>query len=444
MKKALTIAGIDSGGGAGVLADVKTFASFGVYGMAAVTAVTAQNTMEIRGIHALPPSMVEKQIRAAIDDIGVDAAKTGMLFDASIVRSVAKALRGHEFPLVVDPVMISKSGTRLLKENAIEALKKYIFGIATIITPNKDEAEVLAGFEINGMEDAIKAAEMIAKEGIEYVLIKGGHLREKKAIDILYHNGKIKKYSKAWQQGCTHGVGCSFSAAITANLAKGKSVEDAIKIAEEYITIAIKHGARIGKGHCPVNHVAYMRIPYEKWNVYSTLKKAVDEIAKCKDFINFIPEVGTNFAYSLPKEFVDGIAAIAAVNGRIVKGKNVILKGEIEFGASRHLAKALMKAMEYDENVRAVMNIKYDEKIIRTAKKHFAVSYYDRREEPEKIKSKEGATVPWGVETAIKKAGKMPDLIYHKGDIGKEAMILIFGKNPIDVLKKFYKLKDSL
>jgi len=444
MKKALTIAGIDSGGGAGVLADIKTFASFGVYGMAAITAVTAQNTMEIKGIHSLPPSMVEKQIRAAIDDIGVDAAKTGMLFDASIVRSVAKALRGYGISLVVDPVMVSKSGATLLKENAIEALKKYIFDMATIITPNKDEAETLAGFEINGMEDAIKAAEMIAKEGIEYVLIKGGHLKGKRATDILYHNGKVKKYSKAWQQGCTHGVGCSFSAAITANLAKGKSVEDAIKIAEEYITIAIKHGAKIGKGHCPVNHVAYMRIPYEKWNVYSMLKKAVDEIVKCRDFMNFIPEVGTNFAYSLPKEYVDGIAAIAAVDGRIVKGKNVILKGEIDFGASKHLAKALMKAMEYDEDIRAVMNIKYDEKIIRAAEKRFTVAYYDRREEPERIKRKEGATIPWGMENAIKKAGKMPDLIYHKGDIGKEAMILIFGKNPIDVLKKFYKLKDSL
>ncbi len=442
MKKALTIAAIDTSGGAGVLADIKTFSSFGVYGMGVITAVTAQNTVAVKAIHELPPDMMIEQIRAIIEDIGVDAAKTGVLCNEEIIKSIASFDFG--FPLIVDPVMVSKSGVHLLKEAAIDAFKRHIIPIATLITPNKMEAEKLSGIEIKSIEDAVKAAEIIADMGANYVLIKGGHFEGKKATDILYHNGKIKKFSSPWQQGCTHGVGCSFSAAITANLAKGKRMHEAIKIAKDFITMAIKYGANVGKGYCPVNPIAYMHLPSERWIVYSKLKKAVDEIMACNDFINFIPEVGTNFAYALPREYVNGINDIAAIEGRIVKGKKAILKGEIKFGVSRHLAKAIIKAMEYDENTRAVMNIKYDEGIIKTAENLFTVSYYKREEEPNEVKKREGATIPWGIEHAIRKARKVPDIVYHEGDIGKEPMILIFGKEPAEVVKKFNKLRKAI
>ena len=439
MKKALTIAGSDSGGGAGILADIKTFSAFGVHGMAAITSITAQNTLEVRAINDLPASMVRKQIEAVAEDIGIDAAKTGMLSNERIIKEVAKVVKNYDFPLVVDPVMISKSGALLLRTNAIDSLIEYIIPIAKLITPNKMEAEKISGIKIKNMEDVIKACKKIEDLGAEYILIKGGHLKERKAIDILYHNGKIKKYAKPWQKGCTHGTGCSFSAAITANLAKGKKIQDAIKIAKEFITIGIKYGIKVGKGHCPVNQNAYIQIPAEKWNVYGNLKKAVDELISYPFFYKLIPEVGTNFVYSLPKQYVNGIENIAGIEGRIVKGKKAILKGEIKFGASYHLARALIKAMEYDENIRAAINITYDEKILKYAKNKFIISFYDRKEEPYKIKMKEGATIPWGIENAIKKAGKMPDIIYHKGDIGKEPMILIFGYNPEDVLKKLRK-----
>ena len=340
--------------------------------------------------------------------------------------------------------MIAKSGALLLKEDAIEALKEKIIPIAKIITPNRMEAEKLAGMKIKNIDDAIKAAKEIEKMGAEYVLIKGGHLEEAKAIDILYHKGNVKKYEAEWQQGCTHGTGCSFSAAITANIAKGMGAYEAIKIAKEFITMGIKYGIKIGHGHCPVNQIAYMQIPYEKWNVYSALKKNVEKILDMEDFINFIPEVGTNFAYSLPREYVDGIEDIAAIEGRIVRGVQPLMQGEIKFGASSHLARALIKAMEYDEKIRAVMNIKYDEETIEAARKIFTVSFYDRKEEPKEIKEKEGATLPWGIEYAIKKAGRMPDVIFHRGDIGKEPMILIFGENPEKVIEKFMKLRDAL
>jgi len=444
MKKALTIAGVDSGGGAGVLADIKTFSSFGVHGMAAITSVTSQNTLEVRGIHDIPPFMVAQQIECVVEDIGVDAAKTGMLSNSEIIKEVAKVLKKYDFPLVVDPVMVSKSGAMLLKEDAVETLKNEIIPRALIITPNKMEAEKIADMKINNMDDAVKAAIAIEKIGADYVLIKGGHMIGKRAVDILYHKGKIKKFSMPWQKGCTHGTGCSFSAAITANIAKGENIYQAIKIAKEFITMGIHFGIKVGRGHCPVNQIAYMQIPYEKWNVYSSLKKAVDEIFMDKDFMKFIPEVGANFAYSLPRDYVESENDVVAVDGRIRKGKEGIVMGDIKFGASRHLARALIKVMEYNENIRSVMNIKYSRKLIENAKKIFTVSFYDRKEEPEKIKRKEGSTMQWGIEYAIKKAGKIPDLIYHEGDIGKEPMILIFGKEPNEIVKKYKRLKKLM
>jgi len=437
MKKALTIAGTDSGGGAGVLADIKTFASFGVHGMAAITSVTAQNTLEVRAINDLPPNIVEQQIKAVADDIGVDAAKTGMLSNAEIIKSVAGVVKKYGFPLVVDPVMIAKSGAILLKEDAIETLIKYLIPNANLITPNRMEAEKLSNMEIKSIDDAIKSAEKISSYGIEYVLIKGGHLKENEAIDILYHNGEIKKYSKPWYHGCTHGTGCSYSAAITANLAKGYEMEKAIEIAKEFITMGIKYGIKIGKGHCPVNQNAYIHIPAERWNAYISLKRAVASLLLYPELYRYIPEVGMNFAYSLPKEYSFDARDVVAIEGRIVKAGKKARVGEIKFGGSQHLAKAIFKAMEFNESIRSVMNIKYDKKIIKKAEENLIVSFYDRNEEPKDIKEKEGETIPWGIENAIKKAKKMPDVIYHEGDIGKEPMILIFGKEPAEVLKKF-------
>ncbi len=437
MKKALTIAGSDSGGGAGILADIKTFASFGVHGMVAITSVTAQNTLEVRAINDLPPYIVEEQIKAVADDIGIDAAKTGMLSNAEIIKSVASIVKKYGFPLVVDPVMIAKSGAILLKEDAIETLIKYLIPNANLITPNRMEAEKLSGIEIKSIDDAIKSAEKISLYGAEYVLIKGGHLKENEAIDILYHDGKIKKYSKPWQRGCTHGTGCSYSAAITANLAKGYKMEKAVEIAKEFITMGIKYGIKIGKGHCPVNQNAYIHIPAERWKAYISLKNALASLISHPELHEYIPEVGMNFAYSLPKEYALDAKDVVAIEGRIVKAGKKARIGEIKFGGSHHLARAIFKAMEFDESVRSVMNIKYDKETIKKAEKNFIVSFYDRNEEPKDIKEKEGETIPWGIENAIKKATKMPDVIYHEGDIGKEPMILIFGKSPENVLKKF-------
>ncbi|BAA30255.1 bifunctional hydroxymethylpyrimidine kinase/phosphomethylpyrimidine kinase [Pyrococcus horikoshii] len=438
VRTALTIAGSDSGGGAGIEADLKTFTAFGVHGLVAITSVTAQNTQTVTAIHDIPPEVVSEQIRVVAEDIGVDAAKTGMLSNAEIIKAVAKTVKNYDFPLVVDPVMIAKSGAPLLREDAVDALIKYILPLATLVTPNRFEAEKLTGMEIRNVNDAKLAAKKIAEEtGAKAVIVKGGHLEGKEAIDVLYHNGAYKLYRAPKVDGCTHGTGCSFSAAITANLAKGLSLEDAVSVAKEFITLGISTGHKIGHGHCPVNQSAWIEIPAEKWRIYEELTRAVREFERINP-IKLIPEVGTNFVYALPFPYARTKEDVAGVKGRIVRvGNEVRAVGSVEFGASDHLARAILTFMRFYPKYRSAINVRYSEEIVELAKEQgFTVSFYDRREEPIEVKEKEGATIPWGIEVAVKRINKRPDVIYHLGDIGKEPMILIFGRNPREVLDK--------
>ncbi|RLG75248.1 MAG: bifunctional hydroxymethylpyrimidine kinase/phosphomethylpyrimidine kinase [Thermoprotei archaeon] len=447
---ALTIAGSDSGGGAGIEADLKTFAALGVHGMAAITSITAQNTYEVRAIYDLPPKMVAAQIEAVADDIGVDAAKTGMLSNSEIIKAVASTVKKYGFPLVVDPVMIAKSGASLLRPEAVETLVKYIIPLATVVTPNRMEAEKLSGIKIKTIEDAKRAAKHIAEElGAKAVIVKGGHILDIESIDVLYYNGVFKEFrAQRIENGCTHGTGCSFSAAIAAEIAKGKPIEEAVRVAKEFITLAIKYGLKIGKGHCPVNPTAWVEIPAEKYRILENINNALEILVKHGEFVSkLIPETQTNLVMALPKKYSKTINDVAGIPGRIVRYLNTIKpSGSPVFGASKHMAKAVLKAMEFNENIRAVANIKYSKEIIDAAKKlGYKISYYDRREEPPEIKVAEGKTIPWGIEQAIKKLkGEVPDIVYHLGDWGKEPMINIFGKDAVDVAYKIVRIAEEL
>ena len=258
MKIALTIAGSDSGGGAGIQADLKTFSALGVYGMSVLTSITAQNTIGVQGVHDLPPDFVGLQIDSVMQDIGADAVKTGMLSNAQIIKIVSKKIKEYQVRnLVIDPVMITKGGDRLLREDAVKELKEDLIPLAIVVTPNFSEAEVLSGLRIQNIEDVKEAAREIYKLGAKNVLVKGGHLlSSEEAIDLLY-NGQTFSEFKAERIDTknTHGTGCTLSSAIAAELAKGKEVEEAIKIAKRYITLAIKNSLTIGHGHGPLNHL---------------------------------------------------------------------------------------------------------------------------------------------------------------------------------------------
>jgi hydroxymethylpyrimidine/phosphomethylpyrimidine kinase len=258
MKKALTIAGSDSGGGAGIQADLKTFMAFGVHGMSAVTALTAQNTMGVQGIFDVSPDFVCKQIESIMIDIGTDAAKTGMLSNATVVKTVAEAVRTFRVPnLVVDPVMIAKSGDPLLAEDARQAVREDLLPLATVITPNIFEAETLLACKIGDLDAMRDAARELWKIGCPLVVVKGGCLDiESQAIDVLY-DGKEFVLLKSPRFGSrnTHGTGCTFASAIAAGLAKGLPPPEAARRAKDFITEAIRSGWPIGKGYSPPNHL---------------------------------------------------------------------------------------------------------------------------------------------------------------------------------------------
>jgi hydroxymethylpyrimidine/phosphomethylpyrimidine kinase len=253
--KAITVAGSDSGAGAGIQADLKTFAALGVYGTTALTAVTAQNTRGVFAVAEVPEEVVAAQIDVVLEDIGADAGKTGMLSSASIVRTVADRLEAWGVErLVVDPVMVAKGGHPLLRENAVAALKDHLLPLALVVTPNVPEAEILSGIDIDSLDTAREAARVIAALGPRYVVVKGGHLAGD-ATDLVFDGEAfVELRAERIETPNTHGTGCSFSAAVAAYLARGRSPLDAIEGAKRWLTEAIRHSYAIGAGHSPVNH----------------------------------------------------------------------------------------------------------------------------------------------------------------------------------------------
>ena len=253
--KALTIAGSDSGGGAGIQADLKTFSAYRVFGLSVITAVTAQNSVGVQGVENLAPAFVARQLRSVLEDFGVDAAKCGMLSVAPIIEAVAGVLAEHPIDkLVVDPVMVAKSGDSLLQPDAVEALIRHILPLALVVTPNLPEAEVLSGITVANREEMEEAARRIGKLGARHVLVKGGHLKGD-AVDILWNGREVTAFQvPRVESSNTHGTGCTFSAAIAAGLAKGRPLGEAVREAKAYVTKAISEGFALGRGVGQLRH----------------------------------------------------------------------------------------------------------------------------------------------------------------------------------------------
>ncbi|MDD1775855.1 MAG: bifunctional hydroxymethylpyrimidine kinase/phosphomethylpyrimidine kinase [Candidatus Methanomethylicus sp.] len=436
---ALTIAGSDSGGGAGIEADIKTFAALGVHGMASITALTAQNTTGVSGIYEIPVEFIRKQIDAVASDIGIANAKSGMLYSPNIVREVARAVREYEFSLVVDPVMISKSGASLLQKQAIATLKSDLLPHAQVVTPNLEEAELLSGIRITTLKDSMLAGKEILALGVPAVIIKGGHLAGP-PVDVLCRRGSEPIIFQGPRYGseASHGTGCTFSAAITALLAKGSSLEDATRRAKEFVANAIQFGFKIGKGIGPVNPTSNISIDAERMKIIENMADALTLIESSNSLGSLSPECQINIAMALPKQYTTGLDSVCAIPGRIfnVSGK---LKAAAcpMFGASKHVAKIVLTAMEYEMEMRSAMNIRWSEEIMAACKKAgLRISSYEREKEPPEVKMMEGASVPWGVRQAIQTFGGVPDIIYHMGDMGKEPMINILGKDAVSTAMK--------
>ncbi|MFL6498605.1 MAG: bifunctional hydroxymethylpyrimidine kinase/phosphomethylpyrimidine kinase [Nitrososphaera sp.] len=437
LKIALSIAGSDSGAGAGIQADLKMFSALGVYGCTAITAITAQNTKHVDEIFEIPSSIVEQQIRAVMDDIQPNAIKIGMVYSSSIIEAVYHSLKEiPNIPIVLDPILAAGTGSKLLRNDAYESFTSKLIPLSNLITPNRMEAENLSDMVIKTENDAIKAAKKIRKLGAENVIVKGGHFMSAYVTDLLVDaKGNIHKFrNPRLDTKEIHGSGCNFSAAATAILAKGMTVVDACKLANEYVYTAIRSSIKVGKG-LPV--ASPLSATYRDANCYRTLvelQHAADQVSMLDGFYRLIPETQTNFAYALPD--ASNISDVAAVRGRIIKIENTTVSASyVKFGASNHVASAVIAYMGVNPEFRSAINLKFDNRIVNVCKSLFRVTSYDRTQEPKKTKRREGFSVEWGVRGALSK-NPTADVIYHRGDNGKEPMIMLFGRDPAEVMNK--------
>ncbi|ASJ12377.1 phosphomethylpyrimidine kinase [Thermococcus thioreducens] len=425
----LIIAGLDTGGGAGLKADIETVSALGEHPLPVLTSVTYQNPEKVSGYFSLPAEVVREEIRAVRGHFDIKAVKVGVLGSGEAVKIVAEETRG--LLRVLDPVLTSSTGHPLIDVEGVETLKDLLIP-GSIVTPNVPEAEKLTGMKVSSVEDMKKAARILVDEfGAKTAVVKGGHLDY---TDVLYWNGEFYEFRGEMIEGFTHGTGCAFSSALASLLAKGMGLPEAVEEAKRFVETAIVFSSSEGK--C-INPLAPLEIDVERWRTYSGLKNAVKRLVEMGELLNpFVPEVGTNFAYATPQ------GEVFAVKGRIVRyGKTIKPIGPVELNASDHLKRALLKFREFYPEVRAVINLRYSRELIeRTEKLGLTVSFYDRREEPGEVKRAERGTMEWGIETAIRRVRERPDVIYHLGDWGKEPMVLVFGRDAREVVRKVKEL----
>ncbi|MCZ7392504.1 MAG: bifunctional hydroxymethylpyrimidine kinase/phosphomethylpyrimidine kinase [Candidatus Methanoperedens sp.] len=424
MKTAMTIAGVDSGGGAGIAADLKTFSALGVHGTCVITSLTAQNTKGVLNSFDIPTAFIKEQFDTVASDIKLDCVKTGMLSSPDIVSAVATLIKRQKLRLVIDPVMAAEAGGKLLKEEAVGVLIEELLPLAAVVTPNVSEAERLSGFKIRNMKEAEKAAKKIHDLGAKAVIVTGGHLE---GTDILYTNGKFTYIVGDLVKGGTHGSGCTHSAALAAEIAKGTPLVEAAQLAKKFVEMAILAGVKIGGGAAPVNQVAHVLAEAERYHVLQNVVDAVEIIEK-NMAVELIPEVGCNIAMGITN--ASSISDVAAVSGRIVrlKGKPHAV-GCVAFGASSHVARIVLTAMQADGSMKASLNLRYSKEALSACNElGLRIATFSREDEPEGV-----STMEWGVSEAINSVGRVPDAICDKGDVGKEAMIRLLGKDAKEV-----------
>jgi len=421
----LSIGGSDPSSGAGIQSDIKTFSNHDVYGFTVVTAITSQNTRKVTSVEPVSAKSLMAQIDSILSDFHIDAIKIGMVYNSQIIKVIHSKLRNIKVPIVIDPIIKSTTGATLLKKNALHDYKKMIVPLADVITPNKYEAKVLSG-----ISNTNKSAKKIQLMGANCVIITGAASSNNQISDFILEESREYVISGKKIPIRNHGSGCNYSASIAVSLAKGNTIRYAVKAAKDYVYQSIKNSKNIGKGV----HITHKNTS----NGMRKLSDSINHFKQIKNIYKVIPECQTNFVFA--KKNPKNITDVLGISGRLVKsGKEVVTAGEIVYGGSQHVGTAVIQVNKKFPEIRSGINIKYDPKIISKAKKSkFTVLSYDRSKEPKKSKQKENSSISWGISNSLN--AKSPDVIYHKGDIGKEAMILIFGKNPSEVIQKVSKL----
>lgn len=442
--RVLTIARSDSGGGAGIQADLKTITVLGGFGMSVITALTAQNTLGVREIHEVPPHFVEAQFDAVAGDIGVDAATVGMLHSAGIMQVVARKVRDYKIErLVLNPAMVAEGGAASIRHEAVRCLLENLVPLAELVTADLFEAEMLSGRKINTADDLRDASVIIHGLGARSVLINGWR-REGDATDILFDGERFHKLASPWSDTRdAYGAGCTLSAAIATGLARGLDVREAVSKAYEYITTAIRFSLKIGKGHSPINHAAFLFRESDRYRCIQGLKKALDRLKQARCGI-LIPEIQSNLGYGLPHALQS--EDVAAVPGRIVRvGDRAETLHDPEFGASSHVAGIILTAMNHDPAFRSAMALRFSEETVKVCEQAgYAVGSFSRTDEPEEVKLREGSSLNWGTHEVIVRMGRVPDIIFDRGGMGKEPIIRVLGRSPDEVVDKALTILEQL
>ncbi len=426
MLVALTIAGSDSLGGAGIEADIKAMASQGVHGAVAITAVTAQNSCRVADILPLPVSFVLAQIDAVLDDVHVSAAKTGMLYSAEIAAAVASRLASTDFPLVVDPVLVAGVGDALARDGLVEAVREKVIPRATILTPNVLEAEALTGMRIVTDDDVREACLLLADMGAEAVLLKGGHLHGEMSVDTLYHGGKFLRMGTPRVEARGHGGGCILSSFLAANLAKGQGMWEAFLTARTAITGSIAGRYHVGRGVPVVEPMGTVRRDAQRYQVSERLS------ASCERLVghipqSWVPEGGAHVAYALP-----GAAGPQDVCGVVLPsgGHEAICP---RFGTTPRLSAALLAAMSYNGGRRAGMMLRCTADVVRGLEHAgLQVASYKRRVRTKDFVQHERAEM----EDVINDLGFVPDIICDRGGPGTEPLVRMFAPSPEELVSR--------
>ena len=426
----LSIGGSDPSSGAGIQSDIKTFSKLNVHGLSVITAITGQNTSSFGMVEPVSKNILENQLESIITDFKIDGIKIGMVYNSEIIKTLYHHLKKLKIPIVVDPVIKSTTGGMLIEKAAIIDFKKFIIPLATIITPNKFEAEILTKMKINSKNTPEKIAKKIQKMGAKNIVITGIQIKNKKISDFVLEKNKKYYITDKEISKINRGSGCIHSASVLYSIVKNKNIRKSLEFAKKNTFNSIKNSKKIGKGIAITN--------MEESNEVKLLN-SINEFTKIKNIYKNIPECQTNFVYS--KQKPKSIKEILGISGRIVKsGKEVIVAGDLVYGGSKHVATALLTVNKKYSKIQSAINLKYKNETISKIKKLKLTTYdYDRNHEPKNVKNG-GSTIEWGIKNAIKNSKKPPDIIYHKGDFGKEPMIIVFAETPDIVVKKILKI----
>jgi hydroxymethylpyrimidine/phosphomethylpyrimidine kinase len=436
----LTIAGSDSGGGAGIQADLKTIEAGGAFGTRALTSVTAQNTTGVESTHVLPTEEIAAQCAAVHSDFDVAAIKTGMLATGDIVELVTDVVRDSDAPAVVDPVMVATSGDRLL-EPAAEAAYENLIAESTVVTPNADEAAVLTGIEVTDSDRAQQAAEELVEMGADAALVKGGHVPGDDIVDVLATEDSIEtvRHTRIDTEA-THGSGCTLSSAIATRLAHGDDLSVAVRTSIDLLSRAVRYNLDVGEGPGAVHHMVAVRDQAERDPTAERVAEVVEQFVR-RDVSPLVPEVGLNVVGATP--YAEVPTECAAVEGRVTRTLDGVAANRgVRFGASTNVVRFLLAAREYDSDLRFAVNCRFDDAVEQALDAvDGAIAEYDPSERPAEA---DGQTVEWAATEAFTKSDESPVAVAGRAAVGWEPTVVLLAPDSATLADRTVTLLDAV